>query len=252
MSQREMDGTVRRALDGAAGELQAIAAYLPGWAAAEGATGVRPADLQRALCGALQSQLGAVACVDGPLPEGVKEHWAGWLGRADVLVREAGRETYFETQLCGVEKLHESLWDSLKLALFTALEPGRDAYLLYAAPDSAWAREVQHPEEIFAGGAFAVEELLHGAWAEMWEWCLRGTRTTRPLALPASLRTSPIATSTLRSPTVEWRLRCVRIEGDAAAGWVRFDQDGWPLAGATLEPSAAFAGGEMAPGEPGA
>ena len=68
-----MDATVRRALTAIAGELQTTMASLPGWAAAEGATGVRGSDLQRAVCNGLQAQLGAAACVEGPLPAGVKD-----------------------------------------------------------------------------------------------------------------------------------------------------------------------------------
>lgn len=249
----EMDAAVRRALPAVAGELQATIASLPGWAAAEGASGVRGSDLQRALCNALQSQLGSVACVDGPLPEGVKECWAGWLGRADVLARpREGAEAYFETQLCGPEKLHESLWDALKLALFTALDPGRIAYLIYAAPETAWAREAHHPRAIFEHGSHPVAELLRDRYEELWSWCLRGTRTTRPHALPAELRSEPIASSLIRAPSVDWELRCVRISGDDVRGWLEFDEAGWPLAdGAGGEPGLSDSA-EPAPAAPGA
>jgi hypothetical protein len=223
-----MDTTIRRALGAVAGELQSTMASLPGWAAAEGAAGARPADLQRALCNALGAQLGAVASVEGPLPEGVKQHWAGWLGRADVLARtDAGEESYFETQLCGVEKLHEALWDALKLALFSALDASRCAYLMYAAPESAWARAGHHPEAIFAGGSLGVYELLRERDPELWEWCLRGTKTTRPQLLPAALQSTPIASASIRAPTLDWELRCVRIDAEGGE-WVGFDEDGWP------------------------
>jgi hypothetical protein len=226
-----MDGVLRRALAGVAGELQLTMASLPGWAAAEGASGVRSSDLQRALCNGVQAQLGAVACVEAPLPEGSKECWAGWLGRVDVLAR--GQElpdSYFETQLCGVDKLHESLWDALKLALFTALDPSRRGYLLYAAPETAWARDAQHPGALFEDGSIEVPELLRGRYPELWEWCLEGTRTTRPLTLPLRLRSARIASAPLRAPALDWELRCTRIEGDTSEGWVRFDDAGWPLA----------------------
>ncbi len=230
MSATDIDATVRRALPAVGGELQLTMASLPGWAAAEGATGLRASDLQRALCNALQAQLGAVACVEGPLPEGVKDCWAGWLGRVDVLARhDDGHESYFETQLCGLDKLHESLWDALKLALFTALEPRRRGYLLYAAPESAWTREAHHPQAIFNGGRLSVDDLLNERDGELWEWCLRGTRTTRPLTLPSALRSTPIASICMRAPSLEWQLQCVRIEGDPAGGWIDFDDDGWPL-----------------------
>lgn len=242
-----MDATVRRVLASVAGELQVVLASVPGWAAAEGAPGVRTSDLQRALCNALQAQLGSVACIEGPLPGGVKEHWAGWLGRADVLARpgEEG-ETYFETQLCGADKLHESLWDALKLALFTALEGHRSGYLLYASPETAWTREGHHPEAIFHDGSLSVSELVGERYPELWTWCLRGTRTTRPMNLPAQLHVTTIASASARAPSVEWELRCVRIEGDAAAGWLQFDRDGWPLDGAEEGPAPAEASGEPA------
>ncbi len=240
-----MNAAVRRALAAVAGELQVTMASLPGWAAAEGAVGARASDLQRALCSGLQAQLGAVACIEGPLPAGVKEHWAGWLGRADVLARlDNGDETYFETQLCGVEKLYESLWDALKLALFTALAERRAGYLLYAAPESAWERDGQHPQPLFEDGTLWVAELLRSRCQELWTWCLTGTRTTRPIALPAELRSTPIANATIRSPGVDWELRCVRIEGSAASGWIAFDESGWP---ALEQPvGAAGAGSELA------
>ena len=138
-----MDSLLRRAIAAVAGELQVTMASVPGWAAAEGALGVRGADVQRALCSALQEQLGSVALVEGPLPGAAKDCWAGWLGRVDVLTRrEDGSEAYFETQLCGVEKLHESLWDALKLALYTALSDTQEGYhSVYAAPESGWGRE---------------------------------------------------------------------------------------------------------------
>lgn len=226
-----MDATVRRALAAVAGELQVTMASLPGWAVAEGTAGVRASDLQRALCSALQAQLGAVACVDGPLPDGVKEHWPGWLGRADVLAREPdGGETYFETQLCGAEKLHEALWDALKLGLITALEPHRRGYLLYAAPETAWERGTQHPQAIFEDSTMSLTELLRERYGEMWAWCLRGTRTTRPAALPTELRSTSIAHADVRSPSADWVVRCVRIEGDSSSGWTTFDESGLPLA----------------------
>ncbi len=234
----EMNAAVRRALASVAGELQVTMASLPGWAAAEGAVGARGSDLQRALCNGLQSQLGAVACIEGPLPAGVKEHWAGWLGRADVLVRlDDGAESYFETQLCGAEKLYESLWDVLKLSLFTALAERRGGYLLVAAPESAWEREGQHPQAIFEEGTHSVSDLLRTRCPELWGWCLTGTRTTRPISLPGELHSTPIASATIRSPSIDWELRCVRIEGSADGGWAAFDEDGWPA----LEQAASVA-----------
>jgi hypothetical protein len=241
MSAAEMDATIRRALPALAGELQLTMASVPGWAAAEGASGVRPGDLQRALCNALQTQLGAVACIEGPLPDGVKECWAGWLGRVDVLAKPPeSPDTYFETQLCGVEKLYESLWDALKLGLFTALHESIGGYLVYAAPETGWARAGQHPDAIFEDGTIGVAELLHARYPDLWAACLRGTRTTRPVSLPFELRTERIADAVIRAPAVDWEVRCVRIQGDPSYGWTTFDGDGWPVlaeAGAAAQPA---------------
>ena len=241
MNAAEMDATIRRALPALAGELQMIMASVPGWAAADGASGVRASDLQRALCNSLQAQLGSVACIEGALPAGVKECWAGWLGRVDVLAKpEDGVESYFETQLCGAEKLYESLWDALKLALFTALHESVSGYLIYAAPETGWTREGQHPNVIFDGETIGVAELLHARYPDLWTACLRGTRTTRPVSLPFEVRTERIADAVIRAPAVDWEVRCVRVQGDGSYGWTTFDSDGWPvLAEAPQAPDAA-------------
>lgn len=239
MSSVEMDATIRRALPAVAGELQQVMASVPGWALAEGSSGVRPSDLQRAVCNALQTQLGSVAIIDGPLPEGVKDCWAGWLGRVDVVARpDEDAEVCFETQLCGVEKLYESLWDALKLALFTALHEPLSGYLVYAAPESGWAREGQHPETLFEDETIGVAELLHVRYPELWTACLRGTRTTRPVSLPFEIRTEPIVEASIRAPSSDWELRCVRVQGQAGYGWTTFDSDGWPLLAAADQPAS--------------
>jgi hypothetical protein len=138
-----------------------------------------------------------------------------------------------------VDKLHESLWDALKLALFTALDQPRAGYLLYAAPETAWAREGHCPDAIFAGGSVTVSELLHERHPELWGWCLTGTRTTRPVSLPASVRSEPIASATVRSPRGDWELRCVRVQGETGAGWIEFDRDGWPAGDPVRERASA-------------
>jgi hypothetical protein len=239
MSTAEMDATIRRALPAVAGELQITMASVPGWAAAEGASGVRASDLQRALCNGLQAQLGTVACIEGPLPDGVKDCWGGWLGRVDVLAKTGdGEEVYFETQLCGVEKLYEALWDALKLALFTALHEPVSGYLLYAAPETAWAREGQHPAVIFEDETTSVAELLHARYPDLWTACLRGTRSTRPVSLPFEIQTERVAQATIRAPAVDWELRCVRVQGEPSYGWTTFDSDGWPMLAEASEPAA--------------
>jgi hypothetical protein len=136
-----LDDTIRSALFAVAGDLQIAMASVPAWTSAAGEVGVRESDLQRAVCRALQAQLGSVVSVEGPLPTGVKDHWSGRLGRIDVVARPAGStDIYFETKLCGVDKLYEVIWDLLKLALLTALPEAAAGYLVYAAPEAGWTR----------------------------------------------------------------------------------------------------------------
>ncbi len=222
------DETVKRALLGVAGELQSTMASTPAWA---GGAGVRESDLQRAVCNALQAQLGSVASVEGPLPPGVKECWAGWLGRVDVLVRpEDSTEAYIETKLCVTDLLYEAVWDALKLALVTALSESASGYLIYAAPQVGWTPREDRPVEIFEGGTVGVFELLRDRHPNAWSWCLSGTKTTRPLNLPAELAVTNIGNAIVHAPNADWELRCVRVHGDARDGWIAFDGEGWPQA----------------------
>ena len=157
----------------------------------------------------------------------------------DVLARpDEDSEVCFETQLCGAEKLYESLWDALKLALFTALHESLSGYLVYAAPESGWAREGQHPEVLFEDETIGVAELLHVRYPELWTACLRGTRTTRPVSLPFEIRTEPIVEAAISAPGSDWELRCVRIQGQAGYGWTTFDGDGWPMLAQADQPAA--------------
>jgi len=232
MAVLSINDPVRRALLAAAGELQATMASVPAWASVAGQLGVRESDLQRAVCRALQAQLGSVASVEGPLPTDVKDHWSGRLGRIDVVARPAGStEVYFETKLCGVDKLYEVIWDLLKLALLTALPEAAAGYLVYAAPEAGWTPKEDRPTEIFEGDVFDVAELLRDHYPNPWRWCLGGTTTTRPIRLPAQVRTERVGSATIGASGGDWEVRYVRVQGDATKGWINFGSDEWPQAG---------------------
>jgi hypothetical protein len=223
-----MDKTIKRALLAVAGELQTTMVSMPEWA---GGAAVRESDLQRAVCNALQAQLGSIASVEGPLPVGVKECWAGWLGRVDVLARgDDSSETFIETKLCVSDMLYEALWDALKMALVTSLLENSSGYLIYAAPEAGWTPREDRPVEMFEDGTVEVFDLLWNRHANAWSWCLSGTKTTRPLSLPAELTTVSIGSAAIHTPSSDWELRCVRVQGDAHAGWIKFDGEGWPQA----------------------
>jgi hypothetical protein len=225
-----LDETLTRALFAVAGELQITMASVPARASETGQIGVRESDLQRALCRALQAQLGSVASIEGPLPPAVKEHWSGRLGRADVVASLDSTNVYFETKLCADDKLYEAVWDLLKLALLTALSEPAVGYLVYAAPEAGWNAKTDRPTAIFDDGRTGVVELLCDRCANPWRWCLDGTKTARPTSLPAHVATERIGRVRVGTPNGAWEVRCVRVKGDISDGWVRFGGDGWPLA----------------------
>ena len=223
-----LDETLTRALLAVAGELQITMASVPARASETGQIGVRESDLQRALCRALQAQLGSVASIEGPLPPAVKEHWSGRLGRADVVAHLDSTEVYLETKLCGTDKLYEAIWDLLKLALLTALSEPAVGYLVYAAPEAGWNAKTDRPTAIFEHGRTGVVELLRDRCANPWRWCLDGAKTARPISLPAHVATERVGSATIGTPHGAWEVRCVRVQGDASEGWVAFGGDGWP------------------------
>ncbi len=224
-----LDETLARALFAVAGELQITMPSVPARAPTAGQIGVRESDLQRALCRALQAQLGSVASIEGPLPPAVKEHWSGRLGRADVVASLDSTSVYLETKLCADDKLYEAVWDLLKLALLTALSEPAVGYLVYAAPEAGWKSKTDRPTALFEDGATGVVELLGDYCTNPWRWCLDGTKTARPTSLPARVATVRVGSAAIGTPGGAWEVRCVRVQGDAGDGWVRFGGDGWPL-----------------------
>jgi hypothetical protein len=224
-----LDEVLARALFAVAGELQITMASVPARASETGQIGVRESDLQRALCRALQAQLGSVASIESPLPPAVKEHWSGRLGRADVVAHLDSTEAYFETKLCATDKLYEAVWDLLKLALLTALPEPAAGYLVYAAPEAGWEPKTDRPTAIFEDGRTGAVELLRDRYANPWRWCLDGTKTARPTRLPAHVATERVGSARIGTPNGAWEVRCVRVKGEIRDGWVHLGGDGWPL-----------------------
>jgi hypothetical protein len=200
-----LDETLARALFAVAGELQITMASVPVRASETGQIGVRESDLQRALCRALQAQLGSVASIEGPLPPAVKEHWSGRLGRADVVAHLDSTEAYFETKLCATDKLYEAVWDVLKLALITALSEPAVGYLVYAAPEAGWEPRTDRPTAIFEDGRTGAVELLCDRYTNPWRWCLDGTTTARPISLPAHVATKRVGSVRIGWPLADQR-----------------------------------------------
>jgi len=45
----------------------------------------------------------------------IKDCWAGWLGKADVLVNRSRAASLSGDKLCLIDKLYEAVWDVLKV-----------------------------------------------------------------------------------------------------------------------------------------
>jgi hypothetical protein len=129
-----MDDSFRRALFGAAGELQVAAHEV-------GVMRVAEADLRAAVRRSLQLLLGARVDPEARLK---LVHWPGRLGAADIGVRESPRSSRYtalaECKWCREDKLYEALWDLLKLALASRELELESAYLIVAAPRSMWEK----------------------------------------------------------------------------------------------------------------
>ncbi|MHB1861270.1 MAG: hypothetical protein ACYCUM_14465 [Solirubrobacteraceae bacterium] len=219
---------MRSACAAAAAELQATLDKVPSWVTKAGDSGLRESDLQRGVCRGLQKLLGPVVAIEGPLPPGIKQHWCGRLGRADVLARlPSAGDLYIETKLCWEDKLHEAVWDVLKLAAITTMPDIATGYVVYAAPLRRWHPKTTRPVELFADGRFEIVELL-GNHKTASGRCLKGTATTRPARLPAHVRTEEIGRAGIDGPGDAWELRCARVQGAPDGGWSEFGPDGWP------------------------
>jgi hypothetical protein len=129
-----MDESFRKALFGAAGELQVAAHEV-------GVMRVAEADLRAAVRRSLQLLLGARVDPEARLK---LVHWPGRLGAADIGVRESPRSSRYtalaECKWCREDKLYEALWDLLKLALASRELELESAYLIVAAPRSMWEK----------------------------------------------------------------------------------------------------------------
>jgi hypothetical protein len=176
-----LDAAVTVAAHAVAGELQRDVAEV-------GSDHVSEADLRRAVRAGLQSQLGPVVRAECPVPK--VSAWTGRLGGLDVAVFDAG------TVVAGIEvkwcrqraKIVEALWDALKLMPLT-IDDGElcGAYLLYAAPESAWAEPAGLPVELFESGGHRVADLLE-RHEKSWRWLLTGNKSARPKGAALRIR----------------------------------------------------------------
>ena len=216
----DLNSIVARATYGAAGELQMEAAET-------GPEHVSEADLRRATRRALQMQLGRLV-----YPEGAKgfrlEHWPGRLLGPDIAIRHSGSEeqrAFAELKWCRGDKLVETLWDLLKLALANVESASIEAtYLIVGAPEVLWEPPAACAE-LLTGGSWQTRVLLD-RYEQQWEWLLKGNKTARPEKIPARISTSPLGDAAIEIVDADgWRLRSARVE--PGEGWLEFE-DGRP------------------------
>jgi hypothetical protein len=134
----DLDVAMRIAAHGAAGELQMEMHEI-------GPVHVSEADQRRAVRRALQMQLGPVV-----LPEGAKgfklADWSGRVFGPDVVIARADRSGFLgfaECKWCREDKIYETLWDLLKLAIALArthAEPDRRRARRAVGPRRRWRR----------------------------------------------------------------------------------------------------------------
>ena len=176
------------------------------------------ADLRGALRRALHGRLpGSVRIERGfPLPD-----WTGRVGGVDLVVETHSAVTHalelkFRRSLAGV------LWDLLKLASIDAPELRR--FVVAAAPQGLWELEGT-TAAVLRDACWETRAILEQHAHRDWQAWLRTWRT-RPLRLPAEVRTTVRADATLRDERgEEWPLRAVEVEpvGDER---IALDEDG--------------------------
>jgi hypothetical protein len=163
------------------------------------------ADLRGALRRALHERLpGSLRIERGfPLPG-----WKGRVGGVDLVVETDGAATHafelkFTRSLAGV------LWDLLKLASIDA--PGLRRFVVAAAPRGLWDL-AGTTAGVLRDGCWETRAILEQHAQMDWQAWLRNWQT-RPLRLPAEVRTTLRAEATLRDERgEEWPLRTVEVE----------------------------------------
>jgi hypothetical protein len=192
-----------------------------------GAAHVSEADQRRAVRRALQMQLGPVV-----LPEGAKgfklTDWPGRVFGPDVVIGHADRAGYLgfaECKWCRADKIYETLWDLLKLALALRRTHADHAYLIVGAPAEPWGHGGLGAD-LIADGTWPARELFE-RYARGWQWLLDETKA-RPAQLPALVETTLVAAVPMHlADAPDWELRAVRVIAPGEQ-WIAL-QDGWPV-----------------------
>jgi len=111
------------------------------------------------------------------------------------------------------------------------------AYLIDAAPKSAWTHPGKRPVELFESREHDVLELL-SRYEAHWRWLLGGTKRPRPVELRSEFSSRLIGSVPVLSATNEqWELRCSRIQA-LPVRVVFFYETGWPSEQPAFAPPA--------------
>lgn len=147
------------------------------------------------------------------------------VGAWDLATRQGGRIVEaVEAKWIATDKVHELLWDALKLGVAVQRGVVQQGYLLFGiqAAQRDLAQGRGRPAELWESGDHETATLLR-VHAQSWKWCMGSA--ARPYGgLPERLRTEPVRVAAIRGG--DYELRLVQVSG---TGWVETDADGMAI-----------------------
>jgi hypothetical protein len=140
------------------------------------------------------------------------------LGRSttDIVVLDPSSDTpahVFELKWCrqGQDKVHEAIWDLLKVALLVD-QYGAEGYLVTGAPAGTWSTALCG--DLFRSGTHSTLELLSREFPSgrpIWDWLLEGGYDRYPAEVPAEICTAEVGSTVAAIGGLAWEIRAVRV-----------------------------------------
>jgi hypothetical protein len=217
----ELSANVEHAVVRAAGALQVLAYDI-------GAEHLREHDLQTEVCRSLRMTLtGEAAPATRPQVPAKLEDWPG-VGAFDVGAEVSDVvEVAIELKLArDADTISQNGWDALKLGLGLACGRAAAAFVIAAAPTAAFEGWPGSLPDVLGGWTCDTRDGLN-RFRHWWEAQLKGSGAW-PRALPARIRSRPVADASIRTPSADWSLRAAAIELDGE-GMIAIGSDGFPV-----------------------
>ena len=126
----------------------------------------------------------------------------------------------------GLDALDEVLWDCFKFAHARATLDGvEEAFLIYAAPTSAW--EIDGRFRNLFDATLVFTETVLSEHANVWRWLLRESSKSRPMQLPPALEMGQIAANAFMLDGVAWELRVASVAPNGEP-WIELEDGSLP------------------------